>query len=131
MPRCKSFHIIPGSITIRILCAEIIRKKGRCVVGTYHFQIYPDGNIYPCSVVAGIPKYCIGNVNEGLDELKVKQLNFLMNPVVSECSACKYYNYCETCRCYFVNEALTGNMYTPSGVVCAMEHLKIRLMKDG
>ncbi len=111
------------------LLDQHIGRKGRCIVGECHFQIYPDGNLYPCSVVAGVPKYCYGNVKVGIDKNKVKQLNSLMNPPISECMDCKYYDFCETCRCYFVNETLNGSMYIPSGVVCAMEHLKIRLKR--
>lgn len=113
------------------LLEQVVKRKSKCIVGKTQFQIYPDGSIYPCAVVAGNPKYCFGNVVTGIDETRVKYLNSLMNPQVYECADCKYYDYCATCRCYFVNETLTGSMYVPSGVVCAMEHLKIRLMRMG
>ncbi len=104
-----------------------IGKKERCVVGKDHFQIYIDGNLYPCSVAVGEQKYCFGNVDDGMDKKKVDELNNLMENVVPECVGCRFYSYCTTCRCYFINEKLTGSMYQASGVICATEHLRIQL----
>ena len=108
---------------------QLISTKKRCIVGMDQFQIMPDGCLYPCAIVAGLPDYCFGNVKFGIDKQKVEQLNKLMDSKVYECSDCSYYDCCMTCRCYFFNEKLTGSMYSPSGVVCAVEHLRMKLKR--
>lgn len=106
---------------------EKITEKTRCYVGCDGYNILPDGKIYPCMYAAGVDKYCIGDVCFGLNEAKISELNALFSGCVEECEGCTNKRYCDSNRCFLLNEQLTGNLYEPSGTVCARERLLLKV----
>ena len=108
---------------------EEITEKGKCVVGRDGYQITPEGDLYPCSLIVGQEEYCIGNVFDGIDTIKVKNLNTLFCKVIDTCIDCTNYKYCVSGRCLLLNKQLTNDYLIPSPVVCAVERIKLRLQK--
>lgn len=104
-----------------------IKRIGHCVIGEDGFQIYSDGKIYPCTYSVGKKEYVIGTLEDGIDQNSIQCLNQRLEQDVKECEGCQFYHFCTTKRCYFLNEAIVGNFYTPSGVVCATENVRIKL----
>ncbi len=111
------------------LLDEPIRRMGHCVVGEDGYQIYADGKVYPCTYSVGREEFVIGTVYDGLYREKIRCMNRQLAGEIDECYDCGFYPYCTTRRCYFLNEAITGNLYKPSEVICATEHIRIRLQE--
>lgn len=104
------------------------KKKSVCGFGKKYFNLYPNGDIYPCTYCVGEPHFVIGNINTGKFDLKriarYKEINKKTN---NECVGCNHIQYCISSRCKFINKTLTGNFLKPSPVMCAMENVKQRL----
>lgn len=118
--------LVDDEIIIGIL-DEPIRRMGHCIVGEDGYQIYADGKVYPCTYSVGREDYVIGTVYDGLYQERIHCLNQQLAEEVTECNGCGFYQYCTTRRCYFLNEGITGSLYKPSEVICATEHVRIRL----
>lgn len=104
------------------------KKMGVCGFGKRYFNLYPNGDIYPCIYCTGDPCFKIGNINlTGFDLDKIHHFNEINKMVNSECVGCNHIENCVSCRCKFMNISLTGDFLTPSPVVCAMENIKQRL----
>lgn len=106
---------------------EDIKEKGKCVVGCDGYQISVEGKIYPCILVVQQPRYCIGDIYNGMNYDKIQKLNELNEKDVEECKDCGNYKYCVTSRCLMLNEQLTGDCYVPSAIICSVERVKLRL----
>jgi uncharacterized protein len=106
-----------------------IEKNGQCIVGCDGYQIGTDGKIYPCTYVVNQPEYIIGDVFNGIDNAAVKKINCLNNKKTEACIGCENYRCCDSTRCFMLNKMLTNDYYSPSAVVCASEHLKIKLKR--
>jgi uncharacterized protein len=104
-----------------------IRMKGMCEGGISSFHITPDCKIYPCTYAVGNPELFCGDIENGLYPLKIKELNSYNKTDISECRDCNYYSYCISTRCKLINKCITGDHYTPSPVVCAIENVKLNV----
>lgn len=114
--------------TIGIL-DETPRPKGKCAVGCDGYQIAQDGKIYPCTYITGKPEYCIGDIWQGIDEEAVQRINCAVQQDVPECSGCANIPYCTAQRCLILNQQLTGELTTPSAIICAEENMKQKLRR--
>lgn len=102
-------------------------SNGVCNGGKTHFQIYPDGKIYPCIVSAGNDEFQIGDIYNGIDYKKrdsILEKSYQLNQV---CYGCKIYNYCDGTRCKIINKLITNNYYIPPHMVCALENLQYKM----
>lgn len=103
------------------------KYSGRCSGGIKSFQIYPNGDIYPCSCVAGQENYIIGSVKRGLNSEKIKEFSILYGQKSNECIGCENITLCNTQKCKFLNKMVTGDFLAPSPVQCAVEGIKLKL----
>ena len=103
-----------------------MKKKEKC---SLNINIGVDGNIYPCSYTVNNEEYIIGNVENGVLENKVE--NYKRNILCKDnefCEKCSNKDYCISNRCKFLNKAITGNYYMPSGIACALENVENSLL---
>lgn len=102
-------------------------KIGDCSGGVNSFHINPNGRIYPCALAVGNPKYLLGSVSSGLLYSNIDKFH-AMNVIQNEyCSGCSHKKACLSSRCKLINKHTTNDLYTPSPVICSVEHIKKRL----
>ena len=106
----------------------LITPKEACTGGVTNFHVLPNGNIYPCSMVAGEEEWLIGNINEGLDDDKIRQIQELNNKVTTSCKGCDLYNYCASSRCKLVNKKITGDFCKASAITCVESRVAMDMM---
>lgn len=124
----KKWRELEGLDELRIgTLDEYPKERGRCEVGCDGYQVSVDGSIYPCTYVVDKKEFCIGDVFSGLDNEKIDEFNRINHHSTEACEGCGNYKYCISPRCLMLNYLLTGDYYTPSGVVCADENLKLQL----
>jgi len=114
-------------LLISIIDGNLYFPKGYCRGGDTSFHIYPDGKIYPCILSAGNDEFCIGDIYNGINELKRDYLlgfSKIRNP---DCYGCKLYNYCDGPRCKIVNKIITGDYFSSPPMNCALENLQYKI----
>lgn len=75
--------------------------NGMCVPGRDKVFVTVDGNFYPCEKVNENNKYVIiGNINEGFNVEKIKELINLPQLTEKECKKCWAFRFCEMCICH-------------------------------
>lgn len=104
-----------------------IKRKSRCIIGEDGLQIDPQGDIFPCIVTVGNPKYKLGNVYDGIDNSRIADIQCSLSGNIAECDGCTYYNYCTANRCVLINESITGDLFSPSENMCKTEQIILRL----
>jgi len=100
-----------------------IRLKGPCRGGIGSYHINANGDVYPCSIVVGDPKYKIGSLKGGIDNKKIEQLKCIYERKVDDCIGCNYSPYCIGSRCKFINEKIGRALYKAVPVVCELENV--------
>lgn len=97
-------------------------KKIPCQgAGVYEVNILPDGSLYPCTQVSGISKFKIGDVANGIDApTLIQQHRDNMAITRDACSDCKYFAYCDSGRCTYVNYRMTGRLDMASKTYCSI-----------
>lgn len=99
-------------------------RLSACNGGTGRIDIYADGSIYPCTAVAGIEQFKIGDIWSGMD---IKQEAYLQDIVGHEmkdnCIRCDYRSYCRGFRCRFVNYDMSGDLFCPGDTICELQKL--------
>lgn len=116
---------------ISLTAADLFsRKKGDCFGGVANYTIDSDGSIYPCTFSAGNKDFVIGNVNDGnLLKERICKLIEIYQKENKCCAGCTRYEYCEGVRCKILNKLITGDYTTPPGIVCAVENIRVDIMK--
>lgn len=104
-----------------------LRSRGKCQGGIYSLNIYPDGTIYPCTIIAGNNLYEIGDINTGINDNWLTQLDSINELCIEECQGCSLIESCFSNRCRLFNKVLTGSYQKPSGNVCAVQNIMFRL----
>lgn len=102
------------------------RPKGRC---TFSYNIYADGNIYPCIAVAGMKDYNIGSIEKGIDKEKEKCLYANVHEDYAQCISCENKKYCVVNRCKFMNVNISKKR-EPNILDCRLEALKLELESE-
>ncbi len=100
------------------------RSKGKCI---FSYNIYPNGDIYPCIAVTGVEDFCIGNVIDGFDCKKIEELKEKLSQEYQLCKTCNNKKFCVHNRCKFVNYVLNDSFDLPSFLGCRIENLKLEL----
>ncbi|MCL1790268.1 MAG: radical SAM protein [Peptococcaceae bacterium] len=109
---------IDSHINHREYCRE------RCKLGYEQISVAMDGTLYPCLQFVDIPEYQIGNVTQGIDSERRKEIYALSLKRQPECRSCAFKDRCRhTCSC--INQTTTGRLDTPSPILCAMERMLI------
>ena len=100
------------------------RLRG-CGAGHEYLAVVPNGDIYPCHQFVGREGYVIGNVYEGLKNMKMMK-DFRENHVLSkpECVKCWAKFFCSG-GCHANNEMYAGSMKKPYGITCEIQKKRI------
>ncbi len=100
------------------------RLRG-CGAGHEYLAVVPNGDIYPCHQFVGREGYVIGNVYEGLKNMKMMH-DFRMNHVFSkpDCIDCWAKFFCSG-GCHANNEAYGGNIHKPFHITCEIQKKRV------
>lgn len=112
------FYIGLISNSRKIHCLTIIEKlkfillrtkiHHACSGGRAIFSITSSGYIYSCEHLAGIEKYSVGNIVEGIDQNMLSQFQSIDVDKIDECQHC-WVRYCCAGGCFADNISSTGN----------------------
>lgn len=117
------------NVNIRML-EKNFRSLNRCTAGCDYYSIDVHGNIYPCIAIVGKTEHIIGNVVDGINDEKLKQVKNIICQKILSCSGCAIYDCCIATRCLLVNYAINGDYSKPNLVECNMMHIKLELMEE-
>ena len=70
---------------------------GPCIPGKKRIFVDVEGNIYPCERIAEYPNYQIGNIFDGFDIERIKQMINVAQYTKNECLHCWAFMYCGSC----------------------------------
>lgn len=100
------------------------RLRG-CGAGHEYLAVVPNGDIYPCHQFVGRDGYVIGNVYEGLKNMKMMK-EFRENHVLSkpECIGCWAKFFCSG-GCHANNETYAGDIHKPFHISCEIQKKRI------
>ena len=98
-----------------------------CGAGTEYVAVAPGGDIYPCHQFVGQQKYLMGSVfekklNEGIAQ-KFADCDIYH---MEKCVGCWAKYYCSG-GCAAANENISGDMYVPYDIGCAMQKKRLEL----
>jgi uncharacterized protein len=88
-------------------------SNSTCMGGINEVAIDTEGNLYPCTFVVSNDKYVIGNVIDGINKEKLKEI---CNSIDSGriCDSCLYKSNCVGSRCkYLTNDIFTKQSCNP------------------
>ncbi len=107
------------------------RKMYPCKGGVNEINIAVDGQLYPCTYVAGDPLFVIGSVKAGVNHsIIAKQHKASLDANRELCFACSHHNYCEGYRCTYINYSLSGSLSVPSNAFCQLHHQLFAATED-
>lgn len=100
------------------------RLRG-CGAGHEYLAVVPNGDIYPCHQFVGRDGYVIGNVYEGLKNMKMMR-DFRENHVLNkpECVGCWAKFFCSG-GCHANNETYAGDIHKPFHISCEIQKKRI------
>lgn len=115
-------------VTIGMTNKAELKIKTFCGGGVSKFDILPNGDVYPCSIVAGLEQYRLGNILTGM-EINTDELCRIYSTKNEVCVGCNYMKYCMGTQCKYLNKISTGDFSTPSELICKIENIKYRIYK--
>jgi uncharacterized protein len=100
------------------------RLRG-CGAGHEYLAVVPNGDIYPCHQFVGRDGYVIGNVFEGLKNMKMMR-EFRENHVFTKptCVDCWARFFCSG-GCHANNEMYAGDIHKPFDITCEIQKKRI------
>ena len=100
------------------------RLRG-CGAGHEYLAVVPNGDIYPCHQFVGRDGYVIGNVFEGLKNMKMMR-EFRENHVFTKptCVDCWARFFCSG-GCHANNEIYAGDIHKPFDITCEIQKKRI------
>lgn len=110
-------------ISVNLLEPLRLRKNAGCSGGTTYVNIFPNGDLYPCTMAAGLEEFRIGNIKTGICKSKLDKLKAYSNTENRICEGCTYYDYCNCTRCKIINKLVTGSYNLPIFMECNMNSL--------
>ncbi|RDY32037.1 radical SAM/SPASM domain-containing protein [Lachnotalea glycerini] len=95
-----------------------------CDAGIQSYKIMPDGNIYPCAFVTNNKEFIIGNISEGINTDRAKELVLLnYDKEDLKCKKCNIRDFCHGMKCGYMNYICTGKVNIPSDAECQCEQI--------
>lgn len=86
-----------------------------CKAGLKQIFVTADGNIYTC---IELPEFLIGNVQDGLDVTRIREIVYTKEKTNNKCTDCKYLKNCSARSCQAANFEIHKNIYQPVEVRC-------------
>lgn len=123
--RISEFRL-DSSVYVNLHDSLILQNKGVCTGGCDGENIFPNGDIYPCTMAAGLSEYLIGNISEGIINQKVETIREYSSRRIDACDGCAYYIYCDSVRCKIINKMANGDYYQPIAVQCAFNRALLK-----
>lgn len=80
-------------------------------------------------LAVGNMEFIIGDIYNGIDSDKRRQILAYSEHVISECEGCDLYHYCNETRCRIINKIVNGDFAKPSPVACGIERIKYNIHK--
>ena len=106
----QCIDMMNGFNTQRVLGKRGV-PSGSCLVGKDRLMVNTDGNMYPCERVSEtIEKNCIGNIEDGFNLLKAKNLLNISKTNKLNCKECYAFRHCTLCPKSY--EYLSGDSET-------------------
>lgn len=125
--KIKEYVKSKDDVFISILDKELYQRKGNCNGGKSSFQIYPNGKLYPCTLVAGMDEFEIGNIYDGINISKRDDLLSYSKIKNQSCDGCKLYNHCDGPRCKIINKLIVNDYNSAPPVHCAIENIRYKV----
>ncbi|MFH1739740.1 MAG: radical SAM protein, partial [bacterium] len=100
--------------------------KYRCNAGIFSYTVLPDGSMFPCPVLVGLPEFSFGNVL--YDTPFEMQRQFLARPVhsIPGCQGCWARSWCGG-ACAYMSACISSNLQTPYTPRCELTLHILRL----
>lgn len=120
----RRLHVGPICSKIK----ECIRDKNpseRCHLGVRQMPVDPKGDLYPCTSFIGDERYLLGNVFDGIDRERVKEIAG-RSSIPSTCTGCDLIKRC-TNSCGCANRMNTGDENKVSPLQCTYERMLIEV----
>ncbi len=80
-----------------------------CQGGISSVNIDVDGKLYPCIAAVGNSDYQIGDIECGIDKIKVANILDMGSAMHEECKECPINKHCNGVRCKLKNKIMSGN----------------------
>jgi uncharacterized protein len=120
-------NFIDGKIKVRV--KDGYAPCDKCGFGENEIAIAASGNIYPCERIVSDDtneELRIGNVFDGFDNEKRRQILSCRGNALPECANCAIKERCMNwCSC--INYATTGAINKVDGIVCFHERMTIEI----
>ena len=117
-----------SSLHIGVIEQENIKRLAPCGGGKNSIHISTDGKFYPCSYAVGVKDFIIGNLEEGINEGKIKEIEYIAQSANSVCEGCTVYDFCPGTRCKIINKVVSGNYDIPPIATCIDMNVKINVL---
>lgn len=121
----KKFYLSPFEVKLSSHINAHCFKEHRCELAEKQISIDPKGYLFPCVQFPQAGKesrFCIGNVNQGIDETARKALHDESEAEKIQCQDCAIKGRClNTCGC--LNWQTTGSINRVSPVLCKNEQI--------
>lgn len=98
-----------------------------CKAGLNNVYVATDGNIYTC---IELPEFKIGNVNEGLNVLRIREIVNREDKAYQLCKQCDFMSHCKTRGCQASNIEINGNVYQPVEINCQVTKVMYELIEN-
>jgi uncharacterized protein len=126
----KKFYFSPFEMKLAsYIKGEVYCHK--CQLDNRQISIAPDGKIYPCVQFVGDSisnrEYSIGNIWDGIDEEKKRNLFKKSQEFINECKECALSGRCNN-NCGCLNWQTTGQVNMTSPVLCETERILIPIV---
>lgn len=99
---------------IKALEQEYLSIKKICVGGKDSFHIDGKGCIYPCMLAVGYEEFCIGDIDTGICEEKMCEMNDINEKKNPACEKCAANQICAGEYCKIINKRCSGDYLLPS-----------------
>lgn len=116
------------NLHIGVIERNNIKKLASCGGGKDSIHISVDGKFYPCSYGVGVKEFIIGNLEEGIFEEKVKEIESIGQHTSSVCKGCTIYDFCPGTRCKIINKIVSGYYDVPSIATCMDMNVRINVL---
>lgn len=101
-------------------------KYRTCSGGIDGFNIDYHGDLFPCTYTVGKTQFKCGDIFNGPDPRKTEEFQMLYRQPVAPCNGCDAYKVCTSIRCKFLNYVLSGDLLTPSPLMCSLNRRSIQ-----